>query len=401
MTDRRVSVAITSQPRFDELVDHLRATGQFALDTEFVSEDTFEPELGLIQVATRERLATIDPLAVADLKPLWEVVLDPNIEVVMHAPSEDLRILKHKTGQLPARVVDVQRAAGLIGLNYPSSLGNLTAACLRVTLDSRETRSDWRRRPLSDAQLRYALDDVRYLHDLYDDIRAKLDKLGRRAWAEEEYRALLQRIDELDDQERWRRLPGLNQLNRRGLEVARRLWEWRRDRARHTNQPLRRVMRDDVLVAIAKRQPVSRADLEALRDIQRTGLRTVANELVALVQEARAVADHELPARLELRDEGRTSGMVVNVLMAVLQRCCSEQQLAASLVGTASDLRELVHWQTSHDDAPLPTLLRGWRQQACGDLLLEVLAGRRSLRITDPAGEVPLAIDDVRPGDRS
>src|SRR5258708_38405963 len=113
---------VTTQRQLEALLDHLRGSGRFALDTEFVSEDTFEPVLCLIQLATRERLAVIDPLAIRDLSPFWNVVLDPSVEVVMHAAGEDLRICLIRTGSLPRRVFDVQMAAGLAGLNYPVSL---------------------------------------------------------------------------------------------------------------------------------------------------------------------------------------------------------------------------------------------------------------------------------------
>src|SRR3954447_8433377 len=145
---------ITTEHQLAELVEHIRERGRFAFDTEFVSEETFEPVLCLIQVATRDRLAVIDPLAVHDLSPFWDLVIDPTIEVVMHAASEDLRICRFKTGTVPRRVYDVQIAAGLVGFGYPLSLVNLIGQALRVTVSGGETRTDWRRRPLSPAQLR-------------------------------------------------------------------------------------------------------------------------------------------------------------------------------------------------------------------------------------------------------
>jgi ribonuclease D len=398
MPDARPCVSITSQSRLESLVEHIRALGQFAFDTEFVSEDSYDPELGLIQVATREQLATVDPLAVPDLMPFWELINDPGVEVVMHAPAEDLRICKNHTGRLPDRVVDVQRAAGLVGLNYPSGLGNLTMQCLRVPLDGRETRSDWRKRPLSPAQLRYALDDVKYLLELYDHIYKQLQRLDRATWAEAEYAELLKEVYERESQERWRRLPGLAHLNRRGLEYARRLWEWRRDAARRLNQPVRRVMRDDLLVAIAKRQPTHRQDLEALRDFQRPHLLAQSGEIVKLLGEARVIPEESLPARAERIDESRGSSMVVNLLMAVLHRCCNEQAVSVALAGSTSDLRALLHWYTlGSPEAETPALATGWRREVCGNVLLDVIGGRRSLRILDPNAELPVAIDPFMP----
>ncbi len=161
MTEPPVEPLINDTDGLEELAAHLRAVGRFAFDTEFVSEETFEPVLCLIQVATTERLAVIDPLAVRDLTPFWNVVNDPGVKVVMHAASEDLRICRLQTGTVPARIFDVQIAAGLVGFGYPLSLGNLVAQTLRVSVTGGETRTDWRRRPLSPPQLRYALDDVR------------------------------------------------------------------------------------------------------------------------------------------------------------------------------------------------------------------------------------------------
>src|SRR5208283_1820525 len=157
-----------------ELVRHVRAAGRFGFDTEFVSEDTFEPVLCLIQVATRDRLAVIDPQAVRDLAPFWELVHDPSLEVVMHAAGEDMRICLLHTGAVPRRIFDIQIAAGLVGYSYPLSLVNLAAQVLRIALSSSETRTDWRRRPLTTAQLRYALNDVRHLLDLADQLEAEL-----------------------------------------------------------------------------------------------------------------------------------------------------------------------------------------------------------------------------------
>ncbi len=286
---------ITTTAQLRALVDHLRAVGRFGFDTEFVSEDTFEPILCLVQVATRDRLALIDPLAVRDLDPFWDVVCDPSIDVVMHAAGEDLRIGLLKTGNLPRRVFDVQIAAGLAGFSYPLSLVNLVGQVLGVALGGGETRTDWRRRPLSAAQLEYALDDVRYLLDLADVFTAALEEHGRTAWAEEEFEEFVASIARRADEERWRRLPGLNSLGSRGMEMARRLSIWREDEARRQNRPLRQVLRDDLLVAIAKRQPTNRRGLEALRDFNRPALLSRSDEILRVLDQARAVPDEDLP----------------------------------------------------------------------------------------------------------
>ncbi len=382
-----------------ELVDHLRAVGRFAVDTEFVSEDTFEPVLGLIQVATTERVVAIDPVALPDLSAFWDVTIDPSIEVVMFASGEDLRICRHQAGRLPERVVDLQIAAGLVGFPYPISLGNLLSQAMRVSVAGGETRTDWRRRPLTEAQVRYALDDVRWLLPLADQIARELAELGRTEWAEEEYRGLLRTVEARTDPERWRRLPGLHQLNRRGLETARRLWEWRQDEARRANRPVRQLLRDDLLVAIARRQPGNRRDLEALRDFNRPHLLQRSAEILQTIADAAAVPPDQLPEPADRHEDRPGQSMVVSLLQATLNQSCSQRRISAALVGSSADLKELIRWQVAgRPTHQSPELLTGWRGEVCGSELLDVLTGRRSLRIVDPESEIPVQLDPIADG---
>ena len=390
---------IATQGALMELVGHLRESGRFAFDTEFVSEDTFEPVLCLVQVATGSRLAVVDPLKVGDLSPFWDAVIDPSLEVVMHAAGEDLRICKLKTGTVPRRVFDVQIAAGLVGFGHPLSLGNLVHQALRYSLLGGETRTDWRRRPLSEAQLRYALEDVRHLLELADKLGADLERLGRVEWAESEFAAFLHDIEHRSGEERWRKLSGLHMLNRRGLETARRLSDWRIEDARKSNRPLRSVLRDDLLVAIAKRQPASRRDLEALRDFNRPQLLSKAGEVLGVIAEAQAVPADALPLPADKHDDLPGLAMVVSLLSATLSQAAAQGRVAVGLAGSTSDLKDLVRWYLDGQPADrAPDVLKGWRLEVCGKILLDVLSGRRALRIVDPQAEVPVALDPV-PGE--
>ncbi|QEH38236.1 Ribonuclease D [Aquisphaera giovannonii] len=391
---------ISTPAQLRELAGHIRDSGRFGFDTEFVSEDTFEPVLCLIQVATRERLAVIDPIVVGDLSPFWEVVLDPAIEVVMHAAGEDLRICHLRTGSLPARVYDVQVAAGLVGYSYPLSLVNLVSQSLRISLAGSETRTDWRRRPLSPAQLRYALDDVRYLLQIADDLDAELAAKGRAAWAEEEFAGLLRHVARRSDEDRWRRLPGLNSLNRRALEAARRLAAWREDEARHANRPLRHVLRDDLLVAIAKRLPASRRDLEALRDFNRPALLSKSQSILAVIEQARLTPEDMLPEFSQRFEDGPGASTVASLLSAALGQWCVRAEVATSLVATVGDLKHLIRWHLDgRPDDDRPSLMTGWRGELCGQMLLEVLEGRRTFRVVDPGSEFPVAVEPSPRGD--
>jgi ribonuclease D len=396
MTEATGEANITSRSQLDELLRHLEASGRFAFDTEFVSEETFEPVLCLIQVATRERLAVIDPLQIRDLSGFWELVQKPSLEVVMHAAGEDLRICLLRTGTLPERVFDVQIAAGLAGLSYPLSLSNLVWQVLGLTLSGSETRTDWRRRPLTAAQLEYALDDVRYLLDLADRLTVRLDERGRRDWAEVECAESIRSIARRGAEERWRRLPGLHHLSRRGLEAARRLAAWREDEARTTNRPLRQLMRDDLLVAVAKRLPRNRRELEALRDFNRPALLNRAQNILTILDEARSVPEDRLPESPPRWEEPPGLSTVTNLLSAALAQCCVQNEVNAALVASVADLKHLVRWHLEgRPDHHRPALLEGWRAQLCGQLLLDVLEGRLALRVADPGSEFPVALEVV------
>jgi ribonuclease D len=277
------------------------------------------------------------------------------------------------------------------------SLTNLVRHELGTPLTGSETRTDWRRRPLSEAQVRYAVDDVRYLLELADRLGQRLEEWGRREWAESEYRRLLDTVESRgDDDERWRRLPGLHQLNRRGLEAARRLAEWRNEQARRSNRPVRQVLRDDLLVAIAKRQPAGRRDLEALRDFNRPALLAKSKEILDLIAEVQRVPDAELPEHGERREEGPGLQMVVSLLSASLHQCCTQRRVSAALVGTMGDLKDLIAWHgAGRPENRRPALARGWRAEVCGSLLADVLSGRRALRIVDPLAEIPVVVEPI------
>jgi len=397
MTEATGESIVTTPAQLKGLVEHLQESGRFALDTEFVSEDTFEPVLCLIQVATRERLTVIDPLQVRDLGPFWDVLTSPSVEVVMHAAGEDLRICLLRTGLLPRNLFDVQMAAGLTGLSYPLSLVNLVAQVLEISLAGNETRTDWRQRPLSRAQLHYALDDVRYLLDLADHFTDRLERLNRTAWARTEFDEMLDSVARRTADDRWRRLPGLQHLSRRSLEMARRLSEWREDEARRQNRPVRYLLRDDLLVAIAKRQPANRRDLEALRDFNRPALLNRSQEILAILDQARAVVPEQLPDLPPRYEEPPGLSTITNLLSAALAQHCAQHQIAGTMVATVADLKELTRWYIEgRNPSYAPAILEGWRSSFCGQFLLDVLEGRLAMRVVDPGSDFPVALEPAR-----
>lgn len=385
---------INTQRGLEELITHLYDAKTFAFDTEFIPEETYEPELCLIQIATHEHLAVIDPRVMPNLSIFWAAVLDPQLKVVVHAGSEDLRICNLQTGHLPQNVFDIQLASGLVGTSYPASLASLVQRYVGRSVLTGETRTDWRKRPLTPNQIEYALDDVRYLLQISEMLEGRLHELGRSQWLTEETEMLLEDIARRDDPSRWVRLSGIHTLNRRSLEIARRLFHWRLEFAIQNNRPLRQLMRDDLLVGIAKRQPKSRGDLESLRDFNRPNLIKAGGEIMRLVDDAMRVPEDQLP-RLPNRVDDLSGGpMLVGILTAALAYACIHAKVSQTLAATTGDIKELVRWHLEGRPAnDLPVLMQSWRAEVCGNLMLDVLEGRKSLRVTDPSQEVPVRIE--------
>ena len=223
----------------EEIAARAAAANRVALDTEFFWERTYAPQLCLVQVAVDEHVALVDPLEGAPLEPIAELVADPNVEVVMHAPAGDLLAFGLRYGVKPTRVVDTQLLAGFVGLTASASLDRLVDAVLKTQLHHDESFSDWRRRPLTPVQCRYAADDVRYLIPLVDRLFERLDQRGRRAWAEAEMsRRYADGEDVVPDPQRaWRKVQRRGKLAPRQLAVLRAVSAWREETARRRDIP--------------------------------------------------------------------------------------------------------------------------------------------------------------------
>ncbi len=275
MSEMREEI-VTTPEELAACCDRLASCPQLGFDTEFVGEDTYHPSLCLVQVATAERLILIDPLTAGPLDGFWKLLLDPARTVVVHAGREEVRLCRFWTGEVPAHLFDLQLAAGLAGLPYPLGHGPLVSQVVGVHLSKGETLTEWRKRPLTPAQIRYAFDDVRYLLPAWLKLSAKLEKLGRLEWAQEEFaRLAVAAAPEEPDTERWRKLRGLGSLDRRRLAAVRELYLWREEMAARTNRPARVLLRDDLIVEIARRNPMHDRDLQVVRGLAHRDLRAI------------------------------------------------------------------------------------------------------------------------------
>jgi ribonuclease D len=392
--DRVQYKLIESQAELAELCQWLSGASRIAFDTEFVSEDTYYPDLCLIQVAAAGKVAVIDPLCVGDVTPFWEVLAGGDHETIAHAGREEFRFCQRATGKRPANLIDVQLAAGLIGLEYPASYGKLIDRLLHKHLPKGETRTDWRRRPLSERQLAYAVQDVEYLEALRNKLASRLEKLGRLPWLTEEMQAWQEYVEDSERGDRWRRTSGTNGLSTRALAIVRELWRWREQTAQRLDRPPRRLLRVDLIVELARRGTSDPKRISALRGMQR---RELARDLPAIskaIQQALDLPDTELPGadRRETLPPLKVLGQFLSTALANL---CRQEDVAPSLVGTVDDVRDLIAWRLElkgrNDDEP-PALERGWRADVVGRKLDGLLTGQVAVLVEDPLAEAPLKL---------
>jgi ribonuclease D len=386
---------ITSDRELEFLSERLGDAELIGLDTEFVSEDTFYPELCLVQIITPDEAAVVDPQKV-DVRPLWHALAQARGVVIIHAAREELNFVLRSVGAMPARVFDVQIAAGFASNEYPAAYSSVVGKFLGQQPMKGEQRTDWRRRPLTESQITYALEDVRYLLPLFAKLSELLERRGRTAWFDEETAAWRNEILTAQDRKDWRRVSGIGTLTWRSLGIVRELWHWRQEEARRLNQPPKRLLRDDLLVEIARRKTDQVDQILAIRGMQRKDLTRKARELAACVQRGLTTPLEPL-ARSAPREPPSQLNLLGQFLTPALTTICRRADVAASMVGTASDVRELIAYRfgfgAPSDETPL--LLRGWRALLVGNLLDDLLSGNKSIRIRNARHEDPLAFDDV------
>jgi ribonuclease D len=343
-----------------------------AVDTEFMRERTYYPELCLVQVATDEVVACIDPLALKDLKPLLDVLLDPQSVKVLHAARQDLEIFFHLAGKVPAPVFDTQVAGRFLGLPEQAGYGAAVQSLLGITLDKSHARTDWARRPISPAALDYAADDVRHLRTLYLKIVEELAARGRSAWAEPELKAIVdEKLYRPDPEGAWHRVRGVHRLKPKTIALVRSLAAWRERTAMTENRPRQWVLKDEALMDIAKQLPGDLGALAAVRGVGESLAKRHGAELLRLLKEGGDdTAPERSPREAPLKPEQEA---LVDALYALLRLRAAKADVSAVSIAGRAELERLVRGERE-----LP-LLQDWRLEMAGRELLEFLEGRHAL----------------------
>ncbi|MGI9427010.1 MAG: ribonuclease D [Bythopirellula sp.] len=386
---------ITEASELQQLCQRLESAKLIGIDTEFVSEDTFYPDLCLIQIATVDELAVIDTSAVADVKPFWKMLAGGDHVTILHAGREELNFMLRAVGARPKYLFDVQIAAGFCSNEYPSAYGSVVSKFLSHKVAKGEQRTDWRKRPLTAAQIDYALEDVRYLLPLYHRLVELLTDSDRLSWFEDEMESWQREVEVALDRKDWRRVSGIGKLNPRQLAIVRELWNWRYDEAKRRNQPQKRLLRDDLIVELAKRKVANPEKIMGIRGMERSAVKRKADELAECVKRGLEAPTERMP-RSPRSNTPSQLNLLGQFLAPALGTICRRAEIATSMVGTASDVRELVaHRMGFAENGSVPTLAQGWRAELVGNVIDDLLAGKKSIRITNAKAADPLAFDDV------
>jgi ribonuclease D len=376
-----VNVEIVNQPEaLEELCRRITAVPRVALDTEFHTEKHFTPRLMVVQIAFDDTVAIVDPLALPDLSPLAAALAQ--VEVVGHALASDLRIIADAFGTLPRSAYDTQVAAAFCGFGMSISLLDLVRELAGVRLHKSQTVSDWSTRPLTPRQVDYLVDDVRYLFTVADKLDAMLLERGRREWALEEMRPLVDPRTYRSDRRRlYVRVAGHARMNRRELGILNELAILREALARERNIPLKYVLPDDVMAGLVSLRPTTVEDLGQLRRLEAGTRRHFGDQILAAVRAGEAIPEDDLPPRAP-RPLGAQRDTLVGTIALLVNAIAAANELPAAMLVSRADIERIARASPQTDEELGDLLgLTPWRRALVVEPIFRLLTGELTIGV--------------------
>lgn len=368
---------VDSVTELDILCQKMQHEPWLAIDTEFLREKTYYPKFCLLQIATLEWVACVDPIALeGQMSELFEIINNPNIIKVLHSCRQDVEIFYQLTGKLPAPVYDTQLVALLLGLQENPGYAMLVSGFLNINLSKIHTRTDWSQRPLSADQMKYAADDVIYLAKIYQMMEEQLQKLGRENWLKEDFEQLMNPdLYDIPPANAWLKIRGKNKLTGKQLVIVQALAEWREKVAKKDDRPKNWILRDELILDMAKLQPVNIKELSEIRSINDGFVRRSGQQVCALIKAAQGKPGLKLKAKENSVKKTVKQEAVLDVLSAVVRLRAEENALNPIILATRKDLEALLF------DEPGSLLLHGWRYSMVGKELQGLLQGQFTISV--------------------
>lgn len=380
--EHEAGMLISDHANLAALCRRLKAAGAFGIDTEFIGETSYIPILCLIQISIGTEVELVDPMAIADLSPLLDLVADSTILKICHAGEQDLAILFRLCGSRLANVIDTQILAGLIGLGYPLSYARLVEYFCGVSLAKAHTYSAWDRRPLTCAQHEYAVDDVKYLAALYAALWQRLAELRRQDWA---MAACAERCEiaakPAEPTLAYLKIKTSRHLNSLQLAVLRDLCAWREQLAYEHDLPARTMLPDNVLRDIAKLLPTRQAQLKNIKEFPPRELESYAEFIISLVARLKDQPASTYPSATEELDESLETRVFEETAWALTQAICLSVHVSTPLVASQTDVLELAQLLHAGQSTAGHKLMRGWRYECLGKTLMECLTADRQISL--------------------
>ena len=369
---------VDTNEKLQNLCESIKDAPLLILDTEFIREKTYRAKLCLIQIATDDIVACVDPIALDDISPLMAIIHDNNKIKVLHSARQDYEIFYDLDNKLPAPLFDTQLAASLLGYGEQVGYGALVSKVLGVQLDKAHTRTDWSRRPLNQAQIHYASDDVFYLRQLYPLLKKQLIEQGRENWLDEEFEALCQpELFITHPEDAWQKVKGINRLRPRQFAAAKNIARWREEMAIKSDRPRRWILADDMLLAASQLLPKSISQLESIVNIKKATVENSGNFILACVKDALELDDSELPSTEKPKRLTADQEIIADLLMTQLKLVANEQNISPANIANRKMIEKVIYGDT---DVPL---LKGWRHQLAGKKIQDLLAGKVYLQVNN------------------
>ena len=369
---------VTTSQDLTQACQRLSNSDFLAVDTEFMREQTFWPQLCLVQLASPEEALILDPMAPGlDLAPFWALMANERLPKVFHAARQDIEIVFAKTGLVPTPVFDTQIAAMVCGFGESISYVNLVKKVTGVDLDKSSRFTDWSRRPLSDRQLTYALADVTHLRDVYRHLKTEIDSAGRADWLNEEMAVLTDRKTyEQHPEEAWQRLK-LRVKSRKALAVLMELAAWRERLAQSQDVPRARILRDEALYDIANQAPTSPEQLSELRTLSEGFSRSArAREITEAVKRGLQRDTKALPPIDRGQQLSAEATALIDLLRVLLKASAARHRVAPRLIADSEDLERI-----ALEAEPDIAALKGWRRKLFGEDALRLKRGEIALTL--------------------
>ena len=372
---------ITTTPELSAFCLSLASSDFITIDTEFVRETTFWPDLCLVQIANGAEAAIVDPLADGlDLAPLFDLLAHEGVTKVFHAARQDIEIFFHLSGKVPHPVFDTQVAAMVCGFGDAIAYDQLAHRITGAHIDKSSRFTDWKIRPLSQKQLDYALADVTHLVDIYKELMRLLTEQNRAHWMIEEMATLTApETYDIQPDDAWQRLR-MRVRKPSELAVLQRLAAWREREARSRNVPRSRILKDDTIYEVAQQQPADEAALARLRTVHKGMERSATGRaILAVVEEVRALDRENLPKIPRTPNSPEGTGAATELLKVLLKLIAEKNGVAQKVIATTDHLEQIaIHGEKA--DVPA---MHGWRREMFGEPALALLDGKTSIGFAD------------------